>query len=466
MSSEIYLYSYPSKFSKNKIKVLIYYPNIYYLGMSNLGFLTIFHKLKENEEIYCERGFYPDIKSFETKTSITEFDIIIFSVSFELDFINILEILIKSGIELNVNKREKPFIAAGGIAITLNPFFFRKIFNVQFIGEGEELINNFLNAYINKKIYSDIDGIFFKDNKNPIRVVYDGKYIAHNVILTSDTEFSNTFLVEIARGCPFKCKFCAVSYNYNPFRIRKKDNILNLFDKFKRFFKKIGLISSSVLSHPDFLEIGDYILKSGKNFSVSSMRLDNINDEKIRILKKAGNTTFTVAIEAGTDRLRKIINKKLSNEQIFKAIDLFIKNKILNLKFYFMIGLPGEEWSDIEEIVNLMSEIKREYLKNKRYLKHLGKFTVSINPFIPKRNTPFENEKIEKLENLKKKIDFLKIKLNKIPNVNVKAENVYQSFLQYYLSNYDEILIPYFIEKINKKISNKKFIDKINEIYY
>ena len=465
MNEERFLYNYPSKYSKNKLKVLLYYPNNYYAGMSNLGFQTIFHKLKQNQEVYCERGFYPDIKSYENNLSFNEFDIIIFSISFEIDFLNIIEILLKTGISIYKKDRKRPFIAAGGIAITLNPYILKDIFDVEFIGEGEELIDEFIYTYLNDKDFNDIKGIFL-DNQNISKRKYKGDYVCHSVMLTKKTEFSNSLLIEIARGCPFSCKFCAVSYNYKPFRPRKLKNILEILNNFKEFYKKAGIISSNVCSHPDFLKICDFLLKNNKKFSISSLRLDTLNDEIVKILKRGGITTFTVAIEAGSEKLRKIINKKLTDEHIFEAIELFVKNRILNLKFYFMIGIPFEEFQDIEQIVVLIKKIKIIYLANKNYLKHFGKFTISINPFIPKRETPFFDYNIDTIDNLKIKQNFLKRELSKIPNVKVIFENIYNSYLQSYLSKFDHKFLPLLIEKVEKGISNKKFIDKVNEIYY
>ncbi len=465
-NKEVNLYQYPSKFSKNKIKVLLYYPNSYYIGMSNLGFQTIFHILKTIPEIYCERGFYPDLNSFETKTPLKNFDLIIFSISFETDFINIIDILLKAEIEIFSEKRNKPFLAAGGIAITLNPYLFRNVFDIQFIGEGEELIKEFIYEFLAKRDFSKIKGIFTKTNNLPKRRVYNKDFVSHSVILTHDTIFSNTLLIEIARGCPFSCNFCAVSYNYKPFRPRKKEKIQSIIDMHKDSYQKIGLISSNVCSHPAFFEIGEYILKLDKKFSISSLRLDTLKEETIDLLKKANNNTFTVAVETGSENLRKKINKKLTNAQIFKAIDIFIKKKVLNLKFYFLVGLPEETVNDILEIVNIIKKIKNMYMKNRNYLKHFGKFTISINPFIPKRNTPFFDYKIEEINSLKQKYSFLKKELKKIPNVEIIFENIYSAYLQYYLSTQDENFIPELINKIKYRLSNKKFIDKINEIYY
>ncbi len=464
---EVTLYSYPSKFSKNKIKVLLYYPNTYYIGMSNLGFQTIFHILKTIPDIYCERGFYPDLSSFETKTPLKKFDLIIFSISFEIDFINIIEILLKTEIEIFSEKRNTPFLAAGGIAITLNPYLYKNVFDVQFIGEGEELIKEFINEFLANKNFSKIKGIFTKyDNFPDRRVYYKDDLVSHSVIITPETIFSNSLLIEIARGCLFACNFCAVSYNYKPFRPRNKEKILSIITMHKDNYQKIGLISSNVCSHPDFFEIGECILKLNKKFSISSLRLDTLKEETIDLLKKANNNTFTVAIETGSEKLRKKINKKLTDKQIFNAIELFIKKKVLNLKFYFLVGLPEEEFEDIIEIVNIIKKFKSIYHKNRNYLKHFGKFTISINPFIPKRNTPFFNYKIEDITSLMQKYSFLKKELKKIPNVELIFENIYSAYLQYYLSTQNENFVNELIDKVKYGLSNKKFIDKINEIYY
>ncbi len=459
---------YPKKWRKNLKKVLLVFPNRYYIGMSNLGFHTIFKKINEIDDVICERGFYPYPVSFETKTPFNEFELIIFSISFEIDFLNVIDMLIKSGIELFKKKRKKPFLTAGGIAITLNPFILKEIFDVQLIGEGEELIIEFVKNFFTdkEKIYS-IEGVF-SENKEIKRRIYTGNYIAHSTILTENTEFSNYFLIEISRGCPYSCYFCAATYNYRPYREKDYNEILKLFENFNGKIKKVGLIGSSVLSHKKFFDICNYLIEKNIDFSVSSLRLDKINDEVLRLLKLGKNSSFTVAIEAGSERLRKLINKKLSDEKIFYAIDLFIKHKILNLKFYFMIGLPGEKWDDVEKIVEIIEKIKKEYLKNKKYLKHLGAFTISVNPFIPKRNTPFFKYPIDKFDILTTKISFLKKRLKKIPNVKVQVEDITKSYIQCLLSKDDGKFLPFLIEKVKKRISDKKFvfsfIDKIEKM--
>ncbi len=462
ISKEIDLY--PKKWNKNFKKILLYYPNDYFVGMSNLGFHTILKKINELPDVVCERSFYPFLYSFESKTFITNFDVVIFSISFEIDFLHVIEVLRNAKIPYFKNQRSKPLLVAGGIAITLNPFLMKDIFDVQLIGEGEELIVEFLNAYFNSGKFENINGVFIEE-KTINRRIYNGNYVAHNTIITPFTEFPNTLLIEIERGCPYSCYFCASTYNYRPYRERDKNLICELVNIYKDKINKVGLIGSSVLSHKNFLEIGEYILSLGLNFSVSSMRLNKITDENVKLLKKANNKTFTVAIEAGNEKLRKKINKKLSDDEIFTAIEIFIRYKILNLKFYFMIGFPEEEIEDVKSIVNMVKKIKFLYLKNKKYLKRFGKFTLSVNPFIPKRNTPFFKYKIEDLNILKNKIKYLQEEIKKIPNVEIIFENIYNSYLQYILSTGDSSIIKFLIECSEKKFNTKKivesFVDKI-----
>ncbi len=449
---------------KKKYKVLLVYPNSYFIGMSNLGFHTIYKIINSHELFCCERCFIPEYNlkplSFETQNFPEFFDIIIFSVSFEIDFINVIKFLQLSGIPLLKKDRKNfPIIAAGGIAITLNYKPLRNIIDYFIIGEGEDLINQFLLKIVNSEEPEELKGIVGDTKESTERAVYNGTF-AHSIFCTKETEFSETFLIEIARGCKYNCNFCAASYNYSPYRINRFEKIQIILDKFLSLYKKVGIVGSTVTSHPDFIKICSYISEKKIPFSVTSLRLDSLNFDILDALLLGGNKSFTVAVEAATDTLREKINKKLTTEQIFEAISKFMHKKIINLKFYFIIGLPYESFDDVVEIVSFINQVRELYLSKKYFLKHLGVFQISINPFIPKANTPFYRFSMEKPEDLNKKIEYLKRNLNKIPNVNVKFENLELAYIQGLIAKGDFDLDKFLIEISKNKIKSKSILKK------
>jgi radical SAM superfamily enzyme YgiQ (UPF0313 family) len=447
---------------RKSFKVLLVYPNSYNLGMSNLGFQTIYKVINSHPEFSCERSFLPDYNvmpvSFETLNFPATFDIIIFSISFEIDFLNVIKFLKLSKIPYyKKNRKNYPVMAAGGIAITLNYKPLYDILDYFLIGEGEELILKFLNKILNNENPEDIEGIIGQTKTTTKRIIYQGE-IAHSVFFCKHTEFPDSFLIEIARGCKYKCNFCAASYNYSPYRTHKFDKIKDVFENNLKKFKKVGLIGSTVTSHPDFIKICSFLNNEKIPFSVTSLRLDSLTYEILDALISGKNKTFTVAVESASDKLREKINKKLTSEQIFEAISKFIEKKIINLKFYFMIGLPGESFEDIKEIISFMSKIREIYISKKSFLKYLGKFHISINPFIPKPNTPFYNCYMENPETLHKKIEFLKNQFKKIPNMETKFENIPLAYIQGFIAKGDSKIGEQLIEMVENNIKPKLFL--------
>lgn len=453
---------------KKNFKVLLVYPNSYYIGMSNLGFQTIYKVLNSHSEISCERAFLPEFKvkpvSFETNTFPEFFDIIIFSISFEIDFFNVLTFLKLSGFPLYKDERKNlPVIAAGGIAVTLNYKPLSKFLDYFLIGEGEELIVKFVEQIITGGNPLNIDGVIGEEKEESKRICSDK--IAHSIFSTKFTEFSDTFLIEIARGCKYSCNFCAASYNYSPYRIHRFNELKDVMNKYLKFFNKAGIVGSTVTSHPDFIKICSYLNNRNIPFSVTSLRLDSVSFEILDSLIAGKNRTFTVAVEAATDSLRSKINKKLTTEQIFEAISMFIEKKIINLKFYFIIGLPFESFDDVKEIVAFMEKVRNCYLNKKYFLKHLGRFIISINPFIPKANTPFYEYPMESEFILLKKLKFLKNNLKKIPNIQVKFENIYSAYTQGLFSKGDENIDRLIYLSVDKKLKFKPFFSKNIEVF-
>ncbi|MFX0011115.1 MAG: B12-binding domain-containing radical SAM protein [Candidatus Hermodarchaeota archaeon] len=442
------------------------YPNHYKLGISSYSIRLLYYFINLKENVVCERIFLPDkliypasrdysspnlIRSVETKILPKEFDILGFSVHYENDLKNIMWLLEKAGIPINSDKRHNinnknsiryPILTAGGPAITSNPLPLSKIIDCFFIGDAEPNLYTFLERCIEYKTESlnyaqllakliDIEGIYVpKLNNAPKRIILkdlDKSPIPPNQVMANLTNqtplFGENYFLEINRGCPFKCKFCISSFHNFPFRNRSFESLVKSINLAVETvtFKKFSLIGSCVSSHPNFIEICNYILEKGKQFSIPSIRIDHINPRIIELLEKSNTKTLTIAPETGSDFLRYNLGKKIKNEKIIETLQLIKASKIRNIKFYFLIGLPMESEEDIQAIIDLLKSIA-ELGFNREELK------VNINPFIPKLNTPYQNETTyyisDTLSSLKARFQYLINELKPIRSIKLKVGDI------------------------------------------
>ncbi|OGW05856.1 MAG: hypothetical protein A2889_05320 [Nitrospinae bacterium RIFCSPLOWO2_01_FULL_39_10] len=475
-----------------KISIALCYPNTYQIGMSNLGFQKIYYLLNQYNDVLCERVFLPShedeihfkkenipLFSLESQTPVHNFDILAFSVTFESDYINILKILNLSHIPIRSKDRNErhPLILMGGICATFNPEPLSDFIDIFFIGEGDEAIGEFVDAlregyeFSGRKADSDslndfylrlsaIDGIYIpsayeatykssgviekvspKDRfpqKVKRRWVRDlNKTPTSSKVITSNTVFGDMFLIEVERGCGKHCRFCLAGYSYRPVRNYSAEVILKEVSEGLRYKRKIGLIGSAICDSPYIDEISDGIAKMGGTISVSSLRLDRLSKKLIDLLSASGHRTATIAPEAGSERLRKIINKEMSDDEILDAVQFMASAGLTNFKLYFLIGLPTETDDDIDAIINLTKRIKHSILKIAKSKGHLGNITLSVNPFIPKPFTPYQWERMEDTKSLNNKIKKIKSGLKGVSNINIIHELPKWAFVQALLSRGD-----------------------------
>jgi len=252
--------------------------------------------------------------------------------------------------------------------------------------------------------------------------------------MTSSTAFKDTFLVETLKGCPHGCRFCTAGFIYRPPRVYPVETILSAIDEAREKTDRLGLVSSAILDHPQMTQICQYGQEKGIRLSFSSLRADKLSDSILSILSDAKVKTATIAPEAGSQRMRNIINKKLDESQILEAARRLVDRGIINIRLYFMIGLPFEQREDVRAIVTLAKEIKSVFLEAARKKKKIGTLTLSINPFIPKPCTPFQWSGMldEKELNRRKKI--IQDGLKKIANVKLNFESFRQARVHALLS--------------------------------
>lgn len=447
------------KYAQGLIKAALVYPNTYSAGMSSLGFQTVYRLLNGMEEVACERVFLPDQekrpgppRSMESALTLDQFDIVFFSISFENDFLHLVQLLGEAGIPLRSPDRNHlhPLVVAGGVACFLNPEPIAPFIDIFLLGEAECLLEPFISAYqksadrgaLIASIETALPGAYVparRTGKSPDSIQV--QYLRHlqgvstfTAILTSETAFKDAFLIEILKGCPHGCRFCSAGFIYRPPRIYPLDTILACMGKAVGKTGKIGLVSSAIADHPDIEAICAYGRNLNFSLSFSSLRADRLSQSFVQVLSESRVKTATIAPEAGSDRMRAIINKKISEHDILSAAQKLVEAGILNLKLYFMIGLPFEEEADIHAIVELTKKIKTEFLNASKKNRRMGSITLSINPFIPKPFTPFQWAPMQREDKLKEHVSIIKEGLKKTPNVTIHVESLRKAAIHALLS--------------------------------
>lgn len=433
------------------IRVALVYANRYEVGMSNLGFQEVYQLFNESENFACERAFFYDqpfeqtTRTLETQRELREFDVIAFSVSFELDYPNLVQILIDAKIPPLARQREHtdPLIIAGGVTTFLNPKPLAPIIDVFLIGEAEATIPEFSRVLSNHieagfrdenclNDLNELDFVYIPQLAVPEKKIYRrtvpdlNTHPSASSIITPHSHFQNMFCVEVGRACGCGCRFCAAGYVYRPVRFRSPEVLLSTIHNNPFQTKKVGLIGAALSYYPGLESLCESLIHEEYELGFSSFRVDSITPQFLSQLEKANIHTITLAPETGSGRLRKLIKKKLSDEQILETATLLATSKISTIKLYFMIGLPHETTQDIEAIVELVNEIARIFSSG------TGSFeiTISINAFIPKPFTPFQWYPMETEANLKKKRKYLVSNLNKIKGVTVSPKSIRSEILQ------------------------------------
>jgi len=431
--------------------------------MSSLGFQGIYGILNKRDDIVCERAFLPDeedieehvrtktpVFSLESKTPIDRFQIVAFSLSFENDYPNILRILELSNIPIISSERNKyhPLLIAGGACMFFNPEPAAPVFDIIFIGEAEESLNEFLDVLNStagivshdasmgyslkdeiKKSALVLRGVYIPEfyeirynqdgtisGRTPLYnapAVIERRYIRNldeslisHAVITPDTEFSEMCLLEIMRGCQWNCRFCMVGHVFNPPRRKSPDFVKKEIERAVLSSKRVGLIGPSL---SDYHGIEDILAIKGVDFSITSLRASTESAAIAGLMKS--HKSVSIAPEAGSERLRRVINKKITEEDILETSKIILESGIEALRLYFMIGLPTETPEDISAIVGLAEKV--------RSLSAKGNIILSISSFVPKPFTPFQWHPMEPVESLKKKLKFIKKSLSSAKGIRV-----------------------------------------------
>lgn len=436
-NNEIYLYSRKNK--NADFNVWMAFPGIYSFSMSSLGYLELCKNIDLLEDVNLERIC---TNTSKTKLMIKDINLIGFSFSFDLDFLNIFKMLDKYKIPLKASQREEshPLIFGGGPVLSSNPEPYCEFFDYIIIGDGEEVNINAVNICKENKNKSKqeilaelakIEGIYVPSiginqvKKATCRL----STCIYTPILSEQSFFKNTFIIEIARGCVNRCGFCLASYLNLPQRFVKYEKIIESIDLGLKHTNKLALLGALISAHPQFDDICNYIYQRnmqnpGIELSVSSLRADAISPISVQTLVACGQKHVTIAIEAGSDRLRKIINKNLTEAQLLESVKIAEENGLKGFKIYAMIGLPTETQEDLKEMVDLVKKIKKLH-KN---------FSIgfSFSTFVPKAHTPFQWCAHEETKSLEKKQNYLKREFHKLgvkANFSSPKWDYYQALL-------------------------------------
>jgi radical SAM superfamily enzyme YgiQ (UPF0313 family) len=466
----------------SRLRVALAFPNTYYVGMSNLGFQTVYRLFNAPDDVVCERVFLPPrqqlraaleagtpLVTLESQTPVSDFDVLAFSVSFEWDYPNVLTLLRLAGLPIYAADRtaRHPLVVLGGATTFLNPEPLAPFVDVVAAGEGEALVpalvagvaagegrdavlarlslerGFYLPSYYDVRYNADGTvaayvplsgcGAPFPVHKAAVRVSEHVDPPATSVF-TPDTEFGSRFLVEVVRGCANLCRFCWAGYNYLPVRPFAVSRILGLAEAARPYATRAGLVSIALCDHPQIEEILGRLVDMGYSLSPASLRLDDLTDPIVKLLRAGGERSITIAPETGSDRLRRVINKTVTNEQILERAELIFANGFENLKLYFMIGLPTETDEDLVAIRDLVLQLRDRMVSHARSRGNVGRIVASVNPLIPKPMTAYQWLPMQQAAVVDRASRRLRELLASIDNVycNIKSER--HSFYQALLS--------------------------------
>jgi radical SAM superfamily enzyme YgiQ (UPF0313 family) len=490
---------YVQKPHGDRLRVALAFPNTYFVGMSNLGFQTVYRLFNALDDVVCERVFLPpkqeldaqrasgtQLVTLESQTPVSEFDVFAFSVSFEWDYTNVLTMLRLARMPVYAAERttRHPLVVIGGAITFVNPEPLALFADVVAAGEGEVLIPELMSAISAATGREDLlrrlatsrgfyvpslyeveygpDGTISRMAPRSLDAAAAGESLVgaspvvrkaavksterldppHTSIFTPDTEFGSRFLIEVVRGCANLCRFCWAGYNYLPVRSFPADRILELAKNARAHANRTGLVSIALCDHPEIERILTDLSGMGYSISPASLRLDDLTPTIVRLLRESGERTLTIAPETGSDRLRRVINKTVTNEEILDRAELIFASGIENLKLYFMIGLPTETAEDLDSIRELTLQMRERMMKHAKGRGRVGRIIGSVNPLIPKPGTTYQWLPMEQIAETDRKVKHLRRLMSDIDNVYFTIKSERHSYYQALLSLGDRRVAP------------------------
>ncbi len=464
---------------RNRIRIALLYPNRYAVAMSNLGFQAVYRLLNAFDDVVCERAFWPGedepeggpLVTLESGRPVAAAEIVAFSLSFENDALTLVRMLARAGIPPLAAARgsEAPLVVGGGVAVSLNPEALAPVVDCFLLGEAECTVTAFVEALraeadrdarlrlLARSVPGAYVPAFYRVTygasgeivgrepladvperiRSPVLADLACRPPVTSAVLTPHTVFGSSVLIETGRGCSRGCRFCSAGFLYRPPREHAEEVLAEAVAAAAERLPRIGLVGAAVSDHPALDSLCGRFAGRGVRFSFSSLRADTISPERLAALRESDVHTATVAPEAGSERLRRVIRKGLSEEQILAAASALVAAGIPNLKLYFMIGLPTETREDAAEVAALVKRIRHEFLRASRGRGAIGTLTVSVNAFVPKPVTPFQWAAMAETDELKARIALLERELRRVPNVRLHADVPRWAYIQALLARGD-----------------------------
>ena len=459
-----------------RTRVAIGFPNSYEIGMSNLGFQWVYRLLNREEDIACDRFFADEDadrrgpRTLETDTPLGDFPLVAFSISWEMDYVNFLRLLPAARIPLERTERGEgdPIVLVGGDCARINPAPLAPWVDVFAMGDAEKIVPRLadvlrrdLSREATLAALAELKGLYVPAvHGGRAEGAEDGKIVVqqfkagegalreppHTTLLTPHTELSDKLLIEIARGCSEMCRFCWAAYAMAPQVRVTAEAVLEIARRNRPLTSRAGLIATAVADHPEILPILRGLAGLGYHIALSSVKIDAISEEILAILTAQGERALAIAPEAGNERLRRAINKKVSDEMLFDKVRLIARSGITQLKLYLQIGLPGETDADVDDVVGLVDALRLVFLEEGRKRGRVGTLVPTVNAFIPKPHTPFENEPLDDPDALEEKMKRLSAAFWKMPNVTFRGMPVVEAIWEAYLAKMGPESAPILLE--------------------
>jgi radical SAM superfamily enzyme YgiQ (UPF0313 family) len=459
-----------------RTRVALGFPNSYEIGMSNLGFQWVYRLLNREEDIACDRFFTDEDadlrgpRTLETDTPLGDFPLVAFSISWEMDYVNFLRLLPAARIPLDRTERGEgdAIVLVGGDCARINPAPLAAWVDVFAMGDAEKIVPSLgdvlrrdLSREATLAALAEVKGLYVPAVHGArAEGAEEGKIVVqqfkaaegahreppHTTLLTPHTELSDKLLVEIARGCSEMCRFCWAAYAMAPQVRVTADAVLEIASRNRYLTSRAGLIATAVADHPEILPILRGLAGLGYHIALSSVKIDAISEEILAILTAQGERALAIAPEAGNERLRRAINKKVSDEMLFDKVRLIARSGITQLKLYLQIGLPGETDADVDDVVGLVDALRLVFLEEGRKRGRVGTLVPTVNAFIPKPHTPFENEPLDDPAALEEKMKRLSAAFWKMPNVTFRGMPVVEAIWEAYLAKMGPESAPILLE--------------------